>query len=294
MSDISDGGQGSEAPASGTAEPVTPTTDQGGEVTQPVETQAQADPNSLAQGFLSQIPEEHRSIVEPYVKQWDAGVTRRFQELHSTYSPFKEYLDAGYDADRVRAGVQLYQMLETNPQFIYNILAQELGAGGQEQGQGNPQDGISDELYAELPPQLQQQLQQQAQAVAEQNKALEAIATWINTQISSEKQQQEDYQLDQYLGLLKTEYGEFDEEWVLTKMGLGMSGEDAIKAFRSFEQKVRGDGERKGVGAGSKAPEVLSGGSVVLPSGADIKTADRKDVRNLVADILEKANQQSQ
>jgi uncharacterized protein YciW len=39
--------------------------------------------------YLAELPETVRSLVEPTFKKWDGDVTRRFQELHSEYDPWK-------------------------------------------------------------------------------------------------------------------------------------------------------------------------------------------------------------
>src|SRR5213078_3895076 len=96
---------------------------------------------SLANGFLERVSPEHRAIVEPYVRQWDAGVTRRFQELHSQMAPYQEL---GAEPEQMQQALEIMEILNTNPWQIYGVLHENL-LGQQppwmQQPQGQPQQG---------------------------------------------------------------------------------------------------------------------------------------------------------
>src|SRR6516164_6951134 len=125
MSDVS---AGNGAASSGGANGGTATQVSSGEAAQGQgqgQPQGQPSEYSLAEGFLGRVPQEHRSIIEPYVKQWDAGVTRRFAELHSQLQPYTEL----GDLETLQAAAGLAQMLEENPYQVYGILHQALMNG---------------------------------------------------------------------------------------------------------------------------------------------------------------------
>ena len=44
---------------------------------------------SLSSPFLNEVAPDHRSIVAPYIKKWDAGVTKKFQEYSSKLKPYE-------------------------------------------------------------------------------------------------------------------------------------------------------------------------------------------------------------
>ena len=73
-------------------------------------TQPQQTQQTLGSDFLKSVPEEQRGALEPFVKQWDAGVTRRFQELQSQYAPYRSLLDSGVDPTDVQNALQIYTL----------------------------------------------------------------------------------------------------------------------------------------------------------------------------------------
>lgn len=233
---------------------------------------------SLASGFLNNVPEDQRSIVEPYVKKWDAGVTRRFQELHSSYAPYKQFMDQGVDASEIESAMQVYQLLDTNPQYLYQLLKTELDGE-----QGQPSSEQLDDNDDDIPVAVQQQLEKQQQM-------LEALAAHLLGQEQQSTAAQQDAELDDYLGLLTDEFGDYDEDFVLTKMARGMSGEDAVKAYFKLIDKQLEARDKSGQGSGSTAPPILSGGGVAGSSSKTVSNASDKEVRELVANMLKNSS----
>lgn len=232
---------------------------------------------SIGGDFLKGVPDEHKSILEPYVKKWDAGVTRRFQDLHNQYKP---YQDLGLDVEELSQAAQVYQMLQDDDQakIIYNALHEQFGqevADQFAQEQNQQQQNGSNSLQG-LPPEFVQRIDQQQQM-------LESLAQIILNQQSQSAEAQEDAELDNYLNLLKEEFGDYDEDYVLAKMDAGMSGEDAVKQYQAMVQTVLNQN-------GSKLPilPTLSnqGGSSVPVQTQSIKDLPRKDVKELVAKVL--------
>lgn len=279
MSGEDEGGQGSQ----GTAPP-----DSGDQGSQQVAVEP-VDDNSLASGFLQRVPEEHRTLLEPYVKQWDAGVTRRFQQLQSQVDPFKDILSEGVDAEQVKNAWNLYQLLDTNPQYLYQLLKTELETGDQGQQQVPPQ-GAEGDPFQGLPPEVRQQFEQQA-------KLLEALANHVLSEKEMTEIQQQDAELDAFMGQLHTEYdnpvfGKFDDDYVMAKMARGMDADVAIKEYFAAVQQVVTARDQAGNGPGAQAPPILSGGGAPLMGGTDVKKASSKDVVSLTANLLRQANAQ--
>ena len=48
------------------------------------------DEFSLANPFLNGMPEEHRTLLAPYVKKWDGQVTKKFQDYSSKLKPYEQ------------------------------------------------------------------------------------------------------------------------------------------------------------------------------------------------------------
>lgn len=269
------------------------TTESQGQSSQPPETSQQQGQQAPAEGsstlssdFLKDVPEEHRAILEPYVKKWDAGVTRRFTELHSRIDPYRPILDQGIDPTDLTNAVQIYQLLDTNPNYLYQLLKSELEPQQGQQGQQG-QGELGEEEEFQLPPQYQQKLDQLTAVV-------EALAQNTISATQAQQQAAEDKQLEDYLGLLKQEKGDFDEEFVLSRMFKGMSGADAVDAWNALIQErlnAAGNGEGAPPVPGSQNPPILSGGGTVPVTTDNIGTAESKDVKGLVAQMLANAQQ---
>lgn len=254
------------------------------------------DENFNSETFLQSIEDEElRKQLEPHVKRWDAGVTRRFQELHSRLRP---YQDLG-EYETLAEAQQLYQILNESPERLYNALAQSLGRENVQQGQPGPQgrspqgqnpqqqrgqqaqgsvDGMTQQQYAQLPPDIQRQLQQQSQIV-------ETLAQAYLGQEKSRQQQQEDEALDSYLNNLKDEFGDFDEHYVLSKMA---SGTDGAKAVRQYRKTIENELARR---QSSQAPKLVSGGGQVPQESVNVAEMDTKDVKSMVAGLMSQSAQ---
>jgi hypothetical protein len=247
--------------------------------------QPQGQPvNQFYKGILEQVDPAHRAIVEPYLGKWDAGVTRRFQELHGELQPFQEI---GADPETLAQAYQLYQAIDSNPQGVLEMLQQAMaevappGAGGQQpQGPQGQQAPEGEGGAASLPPEF-------AEKFGQFEQALEYMAQQFLDQRNSQTAEAEDAQLDQYLGNLKREFGDFDEEYVVAKMMAGTSGEDAVKAYHAAIQQQVNSRSRQ-----PNLPPILGGGGAVPQEGKSVAEASNKDVKALVANILHASNAQ--
>ena len=249
------------------------------------ESQQAQPPETWGSEFLESLDEAQRKQLEPLINKWDAGVTRRFQELQTRYAPLQPLLESGVDVAEVSNALQIYNLLDTNPNYLYQLLKTELesGEGGAEGGvQG--QQGLQGEEEYDLPPQVRQELDQLRQVV-------EALAQSTLDQRSQATEAQEDASLDEYLGLLKAEKGEFDEHYVLSRMMQGMDGAAAVDAWNSTLQgflQQAGQGNGAPPVPGSNLPPVLSGGGVPVTT-ENITTAKDKDVKDMVVKMLEQS-----
>lgn len=245
---------------------------------------AGATGDGLASGFLNRIPEADREIVGKYVNQWDAGVTRRFQELHGKYKPYEEL----GDFETLQKAKEIYSILDEDPERLYNALGEVYGYGQQQNGAEGQQQQIGTE---EEDSPFQGALQELQGRFDEQTKVLEAVAQYILNQNQQTQEQSEDQQLTEYMGLLKEEFGEFDEDYVLTKMYHGMSGEDAVQSWSQLLQNQVNQANQ----STANLPHILSnaGGSAV-PVGETQKLGSipSRDIQNLVADVLAQAHRE--
>lgn len=230
-------------------------------------------PSEFAQGILSQVAEEDRPYVEKYINQWDAGVSRRFADYNSQV---KQYQELG-DYDELSTIVGVLQDPTSNPQIaraLYDYLSEEYGTAEPEETEIETPQGLSPEYL-----QKQTQLETIVTALAEQFLAQNQVA----------EQNQEDQELDEYLGLLKREFGDFDEDFVLAKMLAGLDGDKAVQAYQAAIQA-----QVNGAAQTSQLPAVLSsaGGAGMPGQVQGVSQLSRNDTRKLVADILSQAQQE--
>jgi hypothetical protein len=67
---------------------------------------------------LAAIPAEYHNQIIPTLREWDGGVTRKFQEIHKQYEDYKPYEDfvkQGLDPSFVQQSVQLANELQADP-----------------------------------------------------------------------------------------------------------------------------------------------------------------------------------
>jgi len=242
----------------------------------------------LGNSFLQGIPEADRPVVGKYIQQWDQGVNKRFQDIHSQYAPYKSL----GDVEALQQAVAIAQALEDNPEYIYNELAQILGKaapGNNTQSQGTPNQ-IPDS--SQVPPEIAQYLNPFQDQVAQQQKMLEQMAQILIQTNEGNRAKEEDAQLDNYLSGLKQKHGDFNEEAVLFQMMKGVDGDQAVENWKNSVLE-----QAKSLGyttyQGPNPPPPLGGGTI--PSAeTSVTDMDRKEVQGLVADIFKSVSQASQ
>jgi len=264
-------------------------TEQGALNLGPVESLPSVPEETLGNAFLKHIPEVDRKVLEPYIKDWDAGVTRRFQAIHDEYRPYKSL---GVDPDTLRSAYDLYQLIDNDPQLVYDRLAEALGhAGAQQvmqqqaaQQTAPPQsDPTVDPRFDGLPEQFVAEYQQQRELLI-------AVATMLAEDKKTKQTEQENQEFTNYLASLHKKHGDFDEEYVAMKMSQGMDGEKAVKAYSDFVQATVNR-----VTGGNPKPPTLLGGAGSVPNGAvDPSKLASKDSKAILADMLQKAAAASQ
>lgn len=226
------------------------------------------------QEVLSAVPEELHEALTPKLKEWDAGVTRRFQEIHSQYEPLKAFeplVEQGYDPDSLSQAVGLYNALNTDPEQLWRALGEAYGLAVEQE---SAEDDESE--YGELPPQIAEQL-------ARQERALELMAEQLQNRETLEQQAQEQAALDGYLEQLRDAYGDYDEDYVLTKMAAGVDGELAVRQYQEIVPPVTQTTK-------SSPPKVLGNSGVgsggVPTSSPEVTRLTDQDTKNLVVEML--------
>jgi hypothetical protein len=140
--------------------------------------------------YLSRIPEDVRGDVEPVFKEWDASVTKRFQDAAEYRKSWEPYQQAGlnqYEPEYLAQAAQFAQVAQENPQAIqqwFQAYAQEHGLQAAQDaaeqmsefdGYQDPQQQLEKLLEDKLGP-LSQGLEEISQWRAQQEQAAQAAA----------------------------------------------------------------------------------------------------------------------
>lgn len=239
------------------------------------------DGNPFYAELLKDLPDEHRGIVEPILSKFDANTTRRFQDLHEEYRPFKE---TGWGTDELEQARELYRLAEEEPETLYKALKEAFDTSTQEQ---TPTGGAGEtQELPGLPAEIQQYIAEQGQ----HKQALEILAQYVLQEQEAKTFATEDAEFDQYMGNLKTEFGEFDEDYVTAMIANGMDGAEAVQRYQNaLQEKINA---AQGVTSHLPPASLSAAGGGAVPSAETQKLADlsRRDVVGLIANVLNKAN----
>lgn len=248
----------------------------------PVESQETAEPaessndqlGEYGSQFLNGIEDENlKQQLAPYVQKWDAGVTRRFQDIHKQYEPYKQL----GEVEQLQRASKLFEMVNNDPTRVLNALAQSLNyklTPAQQAALAEADEDI-DPIAEKLTP-VQQKLEQQ-------QKVLERVAQFIQNQQQEQQKQQEQQSFNEYLNLLEREKGSFDRDYVTALIAQGVDPAEAVDRFQQTVQQALNANSRK-------QPPVLSGGGSVPTPNKDVRSLSKQDTKNLVASMLQAAD----
>lgn len=193
-------------------------------------------------GFLKDVPEADKPVVARYLKGINGEVTKRFQGIHDQYKGWK---DLGVQPEQARAALDFYQFANDDPvgfyQNIMNFIRQNPEAA--------KNIGFTDDMLEGG--QQQQQIEEQedpweaagltgyGERFDQMEKALNVIAEIMQGQMTQSQEEVEDQELDALLEQLRSDHGDFDEGFVLSRIWGGMDPNEAVKAwFDTIETHV--------------------------------------------------------
>lgn len=238
-------------------------------------------------GYLKDVPEQFHGQLLDGFKRTDQYWQGKVSEAQSRYAPW-EPLTQRYEPQYVTSAATILDEIQRNPTEVLPWLAEQFGVnfgasaqqGASQQAQGAGDQGQSD-WTANLPPELVDKLSRLDQ--------LEQIATLTGQTVLEQQQQQqlnEELALfDDHLKTLRSKYGDFDEEWVLTRIAnRNELPEDAVKAYQSFVQETVARAQQQ------RVPRLLSANGGMPSNQIDPLKLGQKDTRNYIADLINQAN----
>lgn len=230
--------------------------------------------------LLESLPAGLHSQITPHLTKWDQNFQNKIQEVHSQYEPYKPFLENQVQPDQINYALSILQAIEESPQDVMNALKAYIGEEDDTEQQGQLEDSGNG---PEQPEWLNHPEYKRMEDM------VNTMAQLLVQQRESEANSQIDSELDAEFTAAQEKHGDFDEEWVLTKMynNPDLSVEQAVEAYKEFEQGILAKNRKPG-------PPVLgAGGSVPNPDYSPGKL-DSKDRKGLVAQMLAQAAQQNQ
>lgn len=228
--------------------------------------------------FLDVLPTAFHSQVEPVLRDWDAGVNRKFQEIHDQYAPYKQFKDQGIDPETLMYGQQLMDLLDSDPQKLYEALSQLPGITPA-QAQQMTEDAVAESDYSEEEP-LDPRIAQLEQGV-------QTMAQFLAAQVEQEEARTQDAQLEQELAAAKEAYGDYDMDYVLQYAYTNDATiEQSVQAYKNFEQQILANSNRP------KAPVILGNGGGVPSTAVNPSQLSDQERRALAVQMLTQAKQQ--
>lgn len=247
--------------------------------------QAQDPPNNdddLSSGFLKDVDEADRAILEKYLPKWNGQVTQRFQAIHGQYEPYKRI---GMDPDTLSTAAWIYSQLDSDPVGMYKKIHKALKESDMwedpdddgQQPVGGSQASLPE--FEGVPEQFVRQFQQMQEELGQLRETTQGF-------IGSQQEREEMAMLDQVLNEMHTHFGDFDEEWILTRLARGKNPSEAFQEYQQFVQGITGANNRQR----KPAPNVF-GGSGSVPAGqvdrSKMNTPEGR--KNFIAAALEAA-----
>lgn len=226
--------------------------------------------------LLGVIPAQLHTQVLPHLQKWDHGVQSRFQQVHSQYEPYKQFIDNKVDVEDLQQGYGILQALKEDPESVYRALQDAYKFGTPDPGVngGQGEAGGAELEDTSIPPHIAQELD----ALRTQ---VQQMAQILVTKGEQDAEAEEYAKLESELAAAKKEHGEFDERFVLALMQNGATLPEAVSEYSKFVDGVRAQHNRPAV------PRIISPGSAIPQSGGiDPTKLNPRETRDLMAKYL--------
>lgn len=239
-------------------------------------------------------------FAKPVLMEMDQNAHKRITALNSElkqYEGFKPLVEQGVDTEYVQQALQVAQMLEKDPEQLYNFLSEHLGKNQTVEPELES-DEEDPEPKADIPPEIQEQLDQirqfqEEQRQREQEEAFQQEVEALTKELEAEMNEF----IEKNPTWTKEDIPELDSiRYQLTKE-LQEKGINRIatldEAAKVLQEKYDAYRKRFGTAAPNTLP-TNAGGNIDSSSSFDPSKASRKDFENQVAmDLMSLNSKQS-
>src|SRR6266496_1598887 len=218
--------------------------------------------------YLGQVPETLRDQVKPVFENYSKALQEQVNGQMQTYEPYKPIVEQGWEPEALVTGLNLLQMVNENPQRVYEALLQEYPQLAQQQTPPTPPTPPaptpSDSGEFNLPPEYTQKMDQMEQM-------MQLLFQGFR----------------QYLDQVAPE-DKYHRPFILSYIAQGQTPEQAIKSYTDWQNsQVQGNNR---MSAPLVAP--ANGGTPSAP--IDTSKLSDQDRKALMVQYLMQANQQNQ
>lgn len=271
-----------------------PVTESAVEAPAPVETQqdTQQSGHPAWDDVIKYVQPDQVETVRQQLRQWDSGVQRRFDEVHSRYKPFEPFL--GHNPQTLEQALTLFNVFNGDPRTLYDQMGQHFGFS---RGQGRD-DSLDVGEFAE------DDKQQQAPDITQhpQFQQLQAQQAQLQQMIFERQQQEEAAQADQWLESEIAKHSQanpgvqLDWEYIITKAqaiadktgNVDSSIEHAVTDYLGLISKVRTIPS-----ASASAPRLLPTVGGAPSNITDVSKLSDKDRRALGVEMLKNLSRET-
>jgi NACalpha-BTF3-like transcription factor len=234
--------------------------------------------NPAWQPLVEKLPEGYVPMIAPTLREWDSN----FQKVQTEYAPWKQFTEQGVAPDQVQTALQVANLLQTNPRFVYDKMMEQYGEEwGVNSVQGTEEEEFDEQeegTYAlERDPAFQQT---QAQ--------LGAIAQFQQAQMEQQARAQIDAEIDRDFKKVSEKYGELSQDDISMIVSVATSQNLSVPqaAEKVFTFAPRQQGQQQQ----SSLPNVVPPGGGMPAAVVNPANLNGQDTRRMVENILRNAN----
>ena len=243
----------------------------------------------------------------PVLKGMDESAHTRITNLNNelkSFEGFKPFVEQGLTPQAIQQSMELAQLIEANPQQVYDFLGQHLGvAPVEEEPEGLEQFGAGQDGAIQLPQAVldqlaaSQQFQQEYMAEQQRQQEMQQQAQW-EAEATRELDQQMSTFLQKNPTFTEADKGElFRAQYDLLKRleAQGINRMPTLdEAAAELQQRAAYFTQRFGAGNGAPSPLPTTTGGDIPGQQPNVAKMSKSDLNDLVAQTLATANAANQ
>ncbi len=237
--------------------------------------------------ILNELPEDFQHAIKPKLQEWDKGVQKKIQDLHTTYDPYKNLIENGVPYEAIDQALSIMRALEEDPagltakmieQFNLDFISKDEVEEIDDDDDDNDDDDVVD-------------ITKHPQFKEIQN-TVKKLQSDVELRTKAEEQTKAEKQFEETMKKLHEDFGEFSEEVVTAFMTTGMDGAKAVKQYQDTINQAAAKIAGSGNNTQQEIPVVMGGsgtsGSGLPENPVKMGQLTKNQTVDLVMDMLSK------